>query len=188
MERKMRNSARICFFVALAFMASVLVSHGIAAAATININSASVTELESLPGVGPAIAKKIIDNRPYKSIDELTKAGLSKKAIDKLRPMVTVGAAAPAAAPPAAASKTAPAAAKAKAAAEKPAAAKLAPGQKVNINTASKDQLVALPGIGPAKAQAIIDGRPYKTPEDIMKVKGIKQRLYNKIKDNITVQ
>ena len=189
MERKIKISARICFFVALAFMASVLVSHGIAAAATININSASAKDLESLPGVGPAIAKKIIDNRPYKSIDELTKAGLSKKAIDKLRPMVTVGTAAPAAAaPPAAASKTAPAAAKAKAAAEKPAAAKLAPGQKVNINTATKDQLVALPGIGPAKAQAIIDGRPYKTTEDIMKVKGIKQRLYDKIKGFITVQ
>lgn len=169
-------------------MASVLVSHGIASAATININSASAKDLESLPGVGPATAKKIIDNRPYKSVDELTKAGLSKKAIDKLRPMVTVGSAAPAAAPPAAASKTAPAAAKAKTAAEKPAAAKLAPGQKVNINTATKDQLVALPGIGPAKAQAIIDGRPYKTTEDIMKVKGIKQRLYNKIKDFITVQ
>ena len=47
---------------------------------------------------------------------------------------------------------------------------------------------MALPGIGPAKAQAIIDGRPYKTTEDIMKVKGIKQRLYDKIKGFITVQ
>ena len=65
---------------------------------------------------------------------------------------------------------------------------KLAPGQKVNINTATKEQLDALPGIGPVKAQAIIDGRPYKKTEDIMKVKGIKQGEFNKIKDVITVE
>jgi competence protein ComEA len=67
-------------------------------------------------------------------------------------------------------------------------AVKLAPGQKVNINTASKEQLDVLPGIGPVKAQAIIDGRPYQKPEDIMKVKGIKQGEFNKIKDLITVK
>jgi competence protein ComEA len=193
MERVVKKaSARMCFFVVLAFMASVLVSQGIALAALVDINSASVKELESLPGVGSAIAKKIVANRPYKSVDELTKAGLSKKAIDKLKPLVTVGAAAAApaaAAPAAAATKTAPMAEKAKAAAEKSAAAtKLAPGQKVNINTATKDQLIALPGIGPAKAQAIIDGRPYNATEDIMKVKGIKGGIYNKIKDFITVK
>ena len=62
------------------------------------------------------------------------------------------------------------------------------PTGPVNLNTASKEQLEALPGIGPTKAQAIIDGRPYQKTEDIMKVKGIKQGTYNKIKDKITVQ
>ena len=66
-------------------------------------------------------------------------------------------------------------------------AAKLAPGQKVNLNKATKAQLEALPEIGPAKAQAIIDGRPYKKPEDIMKVKGIKEGTFKKIKDVIIV-
>ena len=58
---------------------------------------------------------------------------------------------------------------------------------KVNINTASKDLLDALPEIGPVKAQAIIDGRPYQKIEDVMKVKGIKQATFDKIKDKITV-
>jgi len=61
----------------------------------------------------------------------------------------------------------------------------------ININTATKEQLDALPGIGPAKAQAIIDYRnangPFKSPEDVMKVKGIKEGEFGKIKDQISV-
>ncbi|HTN71699.1 MAG TPA: helix-hairpin-helix domain-containing protein, partial [Methylomirabilota bacterium] len=64
---------------------------------------------------------------------------------------------------------------------------KLAPGERVNINTATKEKLEALPEIGPVKAQAIIEGRPYKKVEDVMKVKGIKEGTFNKIKDLITV-
>lgn len=64
---------------------------------------------------------------------------------------------------------------------------KLAPGQLLNINTASKKELAMLPGIGSAKAQAIIDGRPYKTKEDIMKVRGVKKGMFEKIKDTITL-
>lgn len=69
-----------------------------------------------------------------------------------------------------------------------PSTANLAPGEKVNINTATKEKLSALPGIGPTKAQAIIDGRPYAKPEDIMKVRGIKKGTYDRLKDLITVQ
>jgi competence protein ComEA len=61
-------------------------------------------------------------------------------------------------------------------------------GQKVDINTAVKDDLDALPGIGPVKAQAIIDARPFKTIEDVMKVKGIKEGEFSKIKDLISVK
>ena len=146
---------------------------------------------EGVKGIGDAAATKIISNRPYKSLDDLGKAGLSAKKIEKLRPYLTVGGgAASAAAPasvPAAPAPVAPAAAKSAAPAGSPASPKLAPGQKVSLNSASLAELESLPGIGPKKAQAIIDGRPYKAIEDVMKVKGIKQGTFGKIKDHITV-
>lgn len=59
---------------------------------------------------------------------------------------------------------------------------------KVNLNTASKEELEALPGIGPVKAQAIIDARPYRSIEDVMKVKGIKEGTFDEIRDEVTVR
>lgn len=62
-------------------------------------------------------------------------------------------------------------------------------GTLVNINQASKEELMTLPGIGESKADKIIayreeNGR-FSTPEGIMEISGIKDGLYNKIKDKI---
>lgn len=57
----------------------------------------------------------------------------------------------------------------------------------VDINTADQKALEKLPGIGPAKAKAIIAGRPYKSKEDVKKVDGIGDKTYKALEAEITV-
>jgi len=74
----------------------------------IDINSATEKELEELPGVGSATAKKIVAGRPYASVGDLSKAGVPAKTIDKITPLVSVGPAAAATAPTTAPASPAP--------------------------------------------------------------------------------
>ena len=73
-----------------------------------------------------------------------------------------------------------------------PGAQSAAGGQdKVNINTASAEELMTLSGIGEAKAESIIRYREenggFETPEDLMKISGIKEGVFEKIKDDIII-
>lgn len=60
-----------------------------------------------------------------------------------------------------------------------------ASAEKLDINSATKEQLDALPGIGEAYAQKIIANRPYRTKRDLVTKKIIPQSTYDKIKDQI---
>jgi competence protein ComEA len=61
---------------------------------------------------------------------------------------------------------------------------------RVDINRASVEELMSLPGVGPAKAQAIVDHRrtaPFKKTEELLEVRGIGDSIYADLRDRITV-
>jgi competence protein ComEA len=68
----------------------------------------------------------------------------------------------------------------------------LADEGKINLNKATKADLETLTGIGPAKADAIIEYRetkgPFKTIEDLMEISGFGEKTFEKLKENITVK
>src|SRR5215467_10711657 len=78
---------------------AVLVSAAIAATAwsqssttPVDVNTADVKTLETLPGIGSTLANRIVEGRPYKSIDDLAKVkGLSQSKVDAMKDKITVG-------------------------------------------------------------------------------------------------
>ncbi|HLN57256.1 MAG TPA: helix-hairpin-helix domain-containing protein [Thermoanaerobaculia bacterium] len=198
----MRSRMKILLFEsALVLLSAVLCLPSAALAAKakaekIDLNTATQKELEDLPGVGEATAKKIIAGRPYSSVGDLEKAGVSKATIDKIRPLVTASkssakAAAPAAAPSVEPAKEKSAAkektgAKEKSAAAEPARAPAGASKPVDLNTATQKELEDLPGVGEATARKIIAGRPYSSVDDLAKA-GVSKSTIGKIQSLVVV-
>jgi DNA uptake protein ComE-like DNA-binding protein len=168
----------LSFLIGLALQASPALAAK-AKAAKVNLNTASQQELEALPGVGEATAKKIIAARPYTSVEELgPKAGVPASTVQKLKGQVTTSSASSTpASEKTASTSSANANAKKSGASTKPEdktearpAATVASStthKHVDVNTATQQELEAVPWIGPATAKKIIAARPYKSLSEL---------------------
>jgi len=111
----------------------------------IDINSASAQELDTLPGVGPALAQQIIAGRPWDDLNDLVKKkALPQGVFDRNKDRLALA----------------------------------------NINTSSAaDMAKTLPGIGEVRSRAIVSGRPYSSPQDLVGKHVLSQNQFAKIKD-----
>ena len=190
MRRKetLMNSKNTCtrFLLVAALLfapaASPLLARAARVQAQVNLNTASQKDLEALPGVGAATAKKIIAGRPYASVNDLTRAGVSASTLSKISGMVVASGAAPALAP---APMPAPATPRSSRPAS-PVAAPQATGAVLDLNSASEKDLVRLPGVGQVTARKIVAGRPYSSVADLSRA-GVSAATIQKISGMVMV-
>lgn len=150
-----------------------------------DLNSADVSQLEQVPGIGPKTARAIAEHRdahgPFGSVENLLDVhGVGPATYEKVRDHLRAGSAqpAPAAQQPAA----------------RPTASgvrKLQPGDApINVNTATADDLMRLPGVGPVTAQAIVSARaaaPFRKVDDLDRVRGIGPKTLDKLRPFVVV-
>jgi Helix-hairpin-helix motif len=94
MKQRYTNVAAIVLAVVLSAAAFAQSSHAsspVTQGSKVDLNTATEKELDQLPGVGKATARKIVAGRPYSSVSDLSRAGISKHQIDQITPLVTVG-------------------------------------------------------------------------------------------------
>jgi DNA uptake protein ComE-like DNA-binding protein len=133
----------------------------------INLNTATEAQLSSIPGIGSKYAKKVIAGRPYKSIDDLSKAGVPTTTISKIRSQVSLT--------DTAVVRTA----------AKPIIPETTPAL-IDLNKAAEEELRNVPGLGEKYAKKIVASRPYKSVDDLSKA-GVPKTIIAKIKSQLTV-
>lgn len=142
--------------------------------ASVDLNTATVESLAQLPGVGPQLAARIIENRnqfgPFHSVEDLRRiTGVGPVISERIKPWVQVTfASTPETPPPLRTLKS-----------------DSSTATKLDINTASKEELLQLPGVGNILAERILEDRekngPFRTVQELTRVKGLKEKTLQKL-------
>jgi competence protein ComEA len=150
----------------------------------VDLNKAPREEIQQLPGIGPTLAKRIVDDREqngrFASLEDLRRVhGIGSATVETLRSRVKVEGDATSTS------------------AAKPTAAKSTSGRKpeltgrIDLNRAGRQELMQLPGIGPVTADHILADRqangPFRTVQDLTRIKGIKGKTLEKLLPHVYV-
>ena len=150
----------------------------------VNVNSASAEDLQAVSGIGPALARRLVAYRaahgPFHTADDLQNVrGIGPRSVQRLASQLAFGNPAVAAAPP-------PASDTERGGDVTP------PGPLVDLNSATLEELDALPGIGPALSARIIAFREergkFRRVEDVLDVRGIGPKVLEGFADLVTVR
>ncbi len=211
MRRTFVQWQRVSMIVVAAF---IFIAAPSPAGELLDINRASEAELQQLPGIGPARARAIVEHReqhgPFKTIDSLADVhGIGPAVLRSISDRITTSGEEVQSTPPAATSQSPSTQSdddgfdldltkdgepenEVFERASTPDGSDTGSSDLININTAEPSVLTLLPGVGPARAEAIISHRsaegPFISIERITDVSGIGPATYRNIHDKITVR
>jgi competence protein ComEA len=170
----------------------------------IDLNRARAEDLDAIPGLGPALAQRIVDYRkahgPFKQVEDLREvSGIGPPNLEKLKPYLRLGSPEAMAPPDWNAPMTTGESVsgyhlesqEGRLPGGKSGIGPKTAGGVIDPNLASKADLETLPGIGPVMAQRIIDYRrahgPYKRIADLRKVSGIGRKKLEKLRPYVVI-
>ena len=128
----------------------------------ININTCSSADLQSIPGVGTVLARRIVEERPYDSLEDVVLVkGVSTNVMHVLRQRSVAVIAAN----------------------DNLTESDWSNITTLDINNCDEQLLLQLPGVGPKIADRIVSGRPFDYIDDLREIKGIGANLFDKLHD-----
>ena len=128
----------------------------------ININTCSSADLQSIPGVGTVLARRIVEERPYDSLEDVVLVkGVSTNVMHVLRQRSVAVIASN----------------------DNLTESDWSNITTIDINNCDEQLLLQLPGVGPKIADRIVSGRPFDYIDDLREIKGIGANLFDKLHD-----